>query len=55
VWVSGPSPRTECTMTYMYALIAVLAFMATRNVLGVRKAAKAYTAALERKKATSTQ
>jgi hypothetical protein len=42
-------------MNYMYVLIGVLAFMAIRNVLGVRKAAKAYTTAMERKKATSTQ
>ena len=42
-------------MTYMHVLVGVLAFMAIHNVLGVRKAAKAYTAVLERKKETSRQ
>ncbi len=42
-------------MTYLYVLLGALAFMAIRNLLGVRKAVKAYTSAMERKKATSTQ
>jgi hypothetical protein len=40
-------------MTYLYVLVGAMAFMAIRDLLGARKAAKAYAAVLEKKKMAS--